>query len=87
MELTRIVTRLTDEGMLYAKEDGDRVLHPAYFQFDGREYFFLSGFYYDLEPRLINHIFRIQDEQKRDIEQVTGRPKLDQLPARKHICK
>ena len=58
MELTRVATKLLDEGMLYTKGDGTSAVHSAYFELDGREYFFLSGFFYDLEPRLINHIFR-----------------------------
>lgn len=55
--LIRVQTKGGDAGLLFIKQDGSSVDHPASFKYKRKEYCFLAGFYYDLEPKLIDHIF------------------------------
>ena len=54
---TRVQTQCKNGAMLFIQEGGARALHADDFEYNGREYYFLGGFYYDLEPDLIKHIF------------------------------
>lgn len=55
--MIRVQTRCQDGALLFIQDDGSRALHPEDFEYNGREYYFLGGCYYDLEPDLIKHIF------------------------------
>lgn len=36
---------------------GKAIDHTPEFMYNGREYYFLGGFYYDIEPDLLDYIF------------------------------
>ena len=55
--MIRVQTRCQDGAILFIQDDGRRIAHDAEFQYNGREYYFLGGAYYDLEPDLIKHLF------------------------------
>lgn len=55
--MIRVQTRAQDGALLFIQDDGTRALHSDDFEYNGREYYFLGGFYYDLELDLIKHIF------------------------------
>ena len=58
--MIRVQTRAQDGALLFIQDDGSSALHPEDFEYNGREYYFLGGCYYDLEPDLIKHIWRIK---------------------------
>ena len=55
--MTRIQTKYNGDTLLFIRQDGRTIDHASDFQYNGREYYFLGGFYYGLEPSLIDYIF------------------------------
>jgi len=55
--MIRVQTRCQDGAILFIQDDGKSIAHDAEVQYNGREFYFLGGFYYDLEPDLIKYIF------------------------------
>ena len=55
--MMRVQTKYNGDTLLFIRQDGRTVDHASDFQYNGREYYFLGGFYYDLEPSLIDYIF------------------------------
>lgn len=57
MKTIRVQTKISNGRMLFIQDDGKTIDHPAEFHYNGREYYFLGGFYYDLPVKLSKHIF------------------------------
>ena len=55
--MIQVETRWDDDSVRFIQRDGASVVHTAEFQYNGKEYYFLGGFYYDLEPDLADHLF------------------------------
>ena len=55
--MIRVQTRCQDGAILFIQDTGLSIAHDAEFDYNGREYYFLGGCYYDLEPDLAKHIF------------------------------
>ena len=55
--MIRVQTRVQDGAILFIQDDGTKATHAPEFEHNGREYYFLGGCYYDLEPDLIQRIF------------------------------
>ena len=58
LKMTRVQTQCHKGAMLFIQDDGTKVLHNPEFELNGREYYFLGGFYYDLDDDLIKHVFK-----------------------------
>lgn len=56
--MTRVQTKYLGGAMRFTQDNGKSIDHPASFEYNGREYHFLGGFYYDLPKRLSKHIFK-----------------------------
>lgn len=54
---TRVQTKWRGNDLLFIQDNGKTIAHPAEFQYNGRDYYFLGGFYYDLPAKLSKHIF------------------------------
>ena len=54
----RVQTQWRGNAIRLTQDDGKSVDHAALFEYNGKEYNLLGGFYYDLEPDLIKHIFK-----------------------------
>lgn len=55
--MVEVETKWHDDQIQFIRRDGVRVVHDCEFQYNGKEYYFLGGFYYDLEPDLADHLF------------------------------
>lgn len=55
--MTRVQTQYNGDTLLFIQQDGRVVDRSSEIDYNGREYYFLGGFYYDLEPSLIDYIF------------------------------
>ena len=53
----RVQTQWHGNAMRFIQSHGEVIDHAPDFEYNGRQYNFLGGFYYDLEPALIDHIF------------------------------
>jgi hypothetical protein len=56
--MIQVQTRCQDGALLFIKDDGSKALHDPEFEYNGREYYFLGGFYYDLDKDLAKFIFK-----------------------------
>jgi hypothetical protein len=55
--MTRVQTKYQGSKLLFIQDNGAKALHAAEFTLSGREYYFLGGVYYDLDDKLVSHIF------------------------------
>ena len=55
--MIRVQTRAQDGAILFIQDDGTSIAHDPEIHYNGRELYFLGGFYYDLDPGLIKQIF------------------------------
>jgi hypothetical protein len=55
--MIRVQKRAQDGAILFIQDDGRSVAYSQDIQYNGREYYFLGGFYYNLEPDLADYIF------------------------------
>ena len=57
--MIRVQTRAQDGAILFMLDDGQAIAKNPEVQYNGRDLYFLGGFYYDLEPSLIDRIFGV----------------------------
>lgn len=57
MKTIRVQTKYLGNAMRFTQDNGKSIDHAPTFEYNGREYHFLGGFYYDLPTRLSKHIF------------------------------
>jgi hypothetical protein len=55
--MIQVQTRWDGDKMRFIKCDGTSVAFDNEFDYNGKSYYFLGGFYYDLELSLIDHLF------------------------------
>ena len=55
--MIRVETQWHGDVIRFIHADGRAIDHSAEIDYNGRDYYFLGGFYYDLEPSLIDHLF------------------------------
>ena len=55
--MIRVETQWHGDVIRFIHADGRAIDHAPDFDYNGRDYYFLGGFYYDLEPSLIEHLF------------------------------
>jgi len=56
--MTRVQTKAVGDKLAFTQRDGTTALHAPEFRHKGRDYYFLGGVYYDLEPVLIDYLFK-----------------------------
>ena len=57
--MIRVETQWHGDVIRFIHPDGRVIDHDAEIDYNGRELCFLGGFYYDLEPSLIDRIFGV----------------------------
>ena len=57
--MIRVQTQCNGDLIRFIHADGRVIDHSAEIDYNGRDYYFLGGFYYDLEPSLIDRIFGV----------------------------
>ena len=55
--MIRVETQWHGDVIRFIHADGRAIDHSAEIDYNGRDLYFLGGFYYDLEPSLIKQIF------------------------------
>lgn len=55
--MIRVQTQWHGDNLRFTQNNGTTIDHAPDFEYNGRQYNFLGGFYYDLEPALIDHLF------------------------------
>ena len=55
--MIRVETQWHGDVIRFTRADGKSIDRDAEVHYNDKDYYFLGGFYYDLEPDLIDYIF------------------------------